>query len=481
MRSIPLVVAALVLCLLLVSMSPVAGDGPQGATVFPVVPPGDDGATAGQIEALGAVAGAPSRARALVAGTGRVDALLYRNRTFGSYGFDTRHIYTDAAWAPGGGPSLVGISPRERRSLLWRFNRSGLQRIVATNATLRSVDVDPRGRWLVAGSGRSRGSGFMGVVTPGGETRRIRVPDGTPILDVAWRPGGGGAVAVGARGGLFHYRGGAVRALEVPSDAVLSGVAWRRDGDAFAAVGAVADDAENGSNGGVVVLGDRDGVRRVATVDAPVADVAWRPEASSAIAVGGNSTAPVVHTIDGEGLQGTRGLPSLVGDVAWYDHDNALLIGNDSVWRWSHDTEPGDLPATASLTVSPSDPRTGQSVRISGYGSTSNGSIGRIGAWQFVVGRNVTGWIDRPNVSLRPKAPGRARVGVRVRTTDGTVSPWSNRTLTVRPSDPTAGSDRPSLVDTDRDLAGMAILAALTAAVLVALLAASAIRRRRSG
>ena len=458
-----------------VGSAPVAAEPTPNGTVFPVVGADRNASDPATANRYRAVAGDPDSDAALIPASGSQDALLYSGHTFQAYGFGTQNVYLDAAWLPDGGAYLAGIDPRERVSRLWSFGPDGVRPMLSTNVTIQAVDVGPAGRALAVGGTATNGSGFALTLDENGSVRDVPVPAGTPLRDVAWHPSGDGALIAGLEGALYRYRNGSLRRIDGVGDAFLTAVAWRADGGGIVAVGAADTNGSSPSGGGVMFAGTVDGVDPVARFPGPLRDVSWRPGGRTGLAVGGGPSSPAVHAVGADGSVRTHEIDASAIAVDWYTRNDAVLVGGDRIWRYALDTEPADLPTTASLTVTPRAPEPAEPFAIQGYGSTFRGSADAVAAWQFAVGGNVTAW--RPSSSLRAqfRRAGRYTVGVRVRAANGSTSRWRNATLTVgNPSPPVGDAERPA----DDTGTPIALLMALTGAVLVVVLAASWLRRR---
>lgn len=442
----------------------------EDVTVFPVVD--DDGEGQGTVNRYQGVAGHPERAVALVPASGQLDALRYRGRTFQSYGFGTQNLYLDAAPRGEGGWWLVGLS-QEEGGTLWSFDGSGVRPALSANVTLRAVAASSDGDAVVAGGLAAPARSALVAIPAGGEPRSVPLPDPAPLRAAAYHPGGDGAVVAGIDGALYRYRNGSVASIPGAGDAFLDGVAWRPDGDAFVAVGAASTNGTAPAGGGAVYAGNASGVRRVATLEHVLRDVDWRPGGGTALAVGGGNGSATLYELDDAGVDDRRrfGAEAPVA-VAWYDGENALVAGGRELWRYALDADPAEMPATASLTVVPPRPDPDERFQLSGYGSTNRGSTARIEGWQFAVGGSLTEWQPSPFTPGEIRRAGEYTVGVRVRTADGTVSPWRNASLTV-------GDPRPER-DSPRGDAPIWLLMGLTGVVIAALLVVSTLRRRRA-
>ncbi len=412
----------------------------------------------------------------LVPPRGFNELVVYHEHSFHAHNYDVPQHFRAADWHPDGEYALLGGGQlMETEFSIFRYEDGDIEPVsLEPGGDVMDVSFNERGEALLVGYITAQGGEPVATqfvyTDDGREFREFELPRVEEIRSVDWSPDGDQAIAVGPRGTIFIYEDEEVHDETIEEDVYFRSVEWHEDG---ATIVGSEDMTSLGFPDGDGVIYERDGdIGRTTTTEATIEDLAVHADGDHALLAGGfhegamyrydRDTAEVISLdVDSDRLFG----------VDWITDEDALVVGDEEIWRYSTSTPPEDLPPTASFTVNPRNPDTDDTIELLGFGSTSQGSADRVQRWRFDYGQDDPSWSESRRVEIRYLESGIYDVSLTVEDVDGERSEPVNRTVTVLETDD--GADHGD-VDGDDDGALPTPGFNLAVAALALVLAASA-------
>lgn len=423
----------------------------------------------------------------LISPRGFNEMVVYYDRTFHALNLDLPQHFRAADWHPEGEYALVGsgqiLGPETG---IFRYEEDEMEPVyLDRGGDARDVAFNEDGEALAV-SYRTTEDGEpltnkVLYTEDGEEFEELETPDSSQLRAVDWSPEGDLAVIVGDNGTMYVYEDGEVRDDSEDTDALFRGVSW--EGDSAVVVGAGGKDSIGlPDDGGVIYEWSPDrGAEISSETEDVLNDVASKPDGEYALVVGGFDAGAAVHRYDGNDTRAVDIEADRLWGVGWTNGQNAIIAGDEEIWRYSYSTSPEELPPTASFTVTPAEPTTEDTVALLGFGSTSGGSADRIERWKFDYGQENPAWSQSRYAEVRFPSPGEYNVSLTVEDDEGERSQTVNRTVTV--TEAVGFGDTEDEADTDVDdegdaddaspLPGFGAVVALIAVVTAAYLCRS--------
>lgn len=415
----------------------------------------------------------------LVVPRGFNEMVVYHDTTFQAFNLDLRPHFRAADWHPEGDYALVGSGQIfEDETGIYRYS-DGSMSPVHRQAGGDTLDVsfnDDGEALAVSFVTTPTLSATVLYSSDGEEFEELDVPVETRIRSVEWSPDGDEAVIVGQDGTVMVYEDGELRDESVDDDVYFRDAAW--NGEDVLLVGSGGINTAGIPTGGGVIYEWNDGdAEPVAETEGVLNDVEWEPDGEYALAVGGFDGDGTVHRYNGNSTEELGVDADRLWGLGWTDEADALIVGDEEIWRYSYTVTPDGLPPTASFTVSPENPTTEDTVTLLGFGSTSRGSADYIDRWRFDYGQEDPDWSVSRRVEIRFPEPGEYEVSLAVEDEDGDVSENVTRTVTVDEAPETGTDDEDTETEDDGEddtepspLPGFGAALAALALVLTAVL-----------
>jgi len=437
------VVLLVVASVLLVCTGPVAA---QNASVFPVSQaegtwPSQDGENV-----YYDVAPHPDgdTDETLVVPRGFNEMVVYYSDTFHPFNLDLRPHFRAADWHPSGEYALVASGQVfEAETGVYRYEDRGMSPVFRQRGgdTL-DVSFNDEGEALAVAFMTQPSLTATVLYSPDGEEfRNLRTPAETRIRSVDWSPDGERAAIVGQDGTVFVYEDGELRDESAETEAYFRDVEWTEDGAVIVGSGGITTVGLPTDGGVVYEWRAGEGAERVGETEYTLNGVATRPDGSYSLAVGGEDGDGRLYRYDGNVDEVGIGAKGELWGVGWTDNENALLVGDEEIWRYSYSTSPEELPPKAEFTVQPENPTTEDTVTFLGFGSTSGGSADRVERWKFDYGQENPEFSRSRRVGVRFPSSGEYNVSLVVEDEEGERSEPLNRTVVVDEAPDTDGTE----------------------------------------
>jgi len=380
----------------------------------------------------------------LVVPRGFNEMVVYYEHTFHALNLDLRPHFRAADWHPDGEYALVGGGQifEDETGVYGYSDRSIFAVHRQRGGDVLDVAFNDDGEALATSfSTTPTVSATVLYSSDGEEFEELDTPVETRIRAVEWSPDGDEAVIVGQDGTLMVYQDGEIHDESIEDDPYLRDVAWDEGGDEVLLVGAEGVDTAGIPTGGGVVYEWNDGdARLVSETEDVLNGAAWKPDGEYALVVGGFEGAGTLRSYSDNVTDEMDIQVDRLWGVGWTDGGNALVVGDEEIWRYSYTVSPDDLPPTAQFSVAPENPTTEDTVTLLGFGSTSRGSADRIDRWRFDYGQEDPGWSNSRRVEVRFPEPGEYEVSLAVEDQDGEVSENVTETFVVDEA-PDTGTD----------------------------------------
>ncbi len=368
------------------------------------------------------------------------ELVVYHEHTFYAHNYDVPQHFRAADWHPDGEYALLGGGQlMEQEFSIFRYQDGDIEPVsLEPGGDVMDVSFNDRGEALLVGYITARGGEPVATqfvyTDDGREFREFELPRVEEVRSVDWSPEGDQAIAVGPRGTIFIYEDEEVRDETIEEDVYFRSVEWHEDG---ATIVGSEDMTTLGFPDGDGVIYERDEtIQRTATTDRVIEDLAVHTTGDHALLAGGFDEG-AVYSYDRD----TRETTDLDIDsdrlfgVDWITGEDALVVGDEEIWRYSTSTAAEDLPPTAAFNVKPRNPSTDENIELLGFGSTSHGSADRIARWKFDYGQENPQWSESRRVEVRFRESGIHEITLRVEDVDGERSEPVNRTITVLDED----------------------------------------------
>jgi hypothetical protein len=348
----------------------------------------------------------PGTNTVLIGASGSEDLLLYHGTTFTIRRRDPTVYHRDIdRISEGNGALLVGshLPPDTGGTVIeYSLNKNEFNVLARSPLNLTGIDFINERQALITG-GRlypSRSGKIYRFDLSGNTLNPIQAPDNVFYHDVDWSEEAEEALIVGEHGHVLSWSGGQeVNVTQIPLRPLLKTVSWHPNGER-ALIG--------GADGSLFRYQSGRLTRISHPYEWTIQDIEWHPGGTYALIVGAGGASDDgywarYHDFSIESHQLSKPFFS----VEWLNPNNALLGGQKVLWRYSLNSRPDDFPLRASLSTSTSTPRVGESLTLSGFGSTFRASADSVASYNFVFDDgDSSGWQPNPDLSFRYLDPG---------------------------------------------------------------------------
>ncbi|MFB6345483.1 MAG: hypothetical protein ABEK50_06905 [bacterium] len=335
----------------------------------------------------------PGTDRVAVAASGGEDLLFHRNNSFTLSRMDPLLYHRDLHWN-NRGTLMTAASrlPPDTGGVVMRFDRSDSRFKIVSKTPLNLQAFDFVKDYILAVGGRRfpNRQGAMFKLRDN-QLETLTSPDTIVLHAVDWNPSQEVALIGGERGTVIEWtppnNSNQIRLLGKP---LIKTIAWHPTKD-FALIA--------GSQGNLYRYRDGEVQQITTSFNWTIHDISWRPDGSGALLVGGSGGEDQGYWAYYEDFSiESHPLSKPLFSVEWIDEESALLGGQKVLWQLSRSVKPDKLGLEASLSSSRQTPDVGQSLTLSGFGSTYKANADSVTRYLFKYGTGDTsGWQTNPD------------------------------------------------------------------------------------